>query len=76
MDNKLLNTDEAASFVGVMAATLAAWRIHRNQGLNFIKCGRRVYYRVEDLRAYLAKRTVVTEEMAGRTVVTREMTAS
>ncbi len=63
----LLTPKEAAEFLGVQEQTLAVWRISGRYGLPFYKVGRRVYYKAEDLEAWLeSRRAVHTGELADR----------
>lgn len=48
----------AAAYLGIANATLAIWRCTNRYPLPYIKVGRRVRYRKEDLDAFLASRTV------------------
>lgn len=55
----LLSAKEAASHLGVAVSTLASWRAGRRgcTGPVFVKIGRRVFYRLDDLNAFVdAKR--------------------
>lgn len=45
--------NEAAEYIGSTASTLAKYRMY-GAGPAFVKIGRRVVYRVEDLDAWLA----------------------
>lgn len=54
----LLNTPEAAAYLGVKPATLEIWRATRRYALKYIKVGGLVKYRQEDLDEFLASRTV------------------
>ncbi|ORB36283.1 helix-turn-helix transcriptional regulator [Mycobacterium persicum] len=47
----------AAPIVGVSPATLKTWR-HKGIGPPYVVIGKRVRYRVRDLEAWLAERTV------------------
>ena len=51
----LLNTDQAASYLGVTAHTLNNWR-HKGMGPRFIKTTRssrgKVFYRLRDIEAW------------------------
>lgn len=49
---------EAAEYIGVKAQTLGLWAISGKYGLPFVKVGRKVYYRRDDLDAWLRSRTV------------------
>ena len=55
---KLLTESEAADYLSVEPQTLCAWRCTRRYNLPFIKVGRLVRYRPEDVEAFLAERTV------------------
>lgn len=55
---KLLTEAEAADYLGVKPQTLCAWRCTKRYSLPYIKVGRLVRYRPEDLEAFLAERTV------------------
>jgi hypothetical protein len=48
---------EAATFLKVKPQTLALWR-HKSIGPRFIKVGKCVRYRMDDLLTYLDQRTV------------------
>ncbi len=70
IQKQLLVPEEAAAFLSVSVETLAQWRSQR-RGPPYIKLGRAVRYRADDLERYLAEHTVVplTEEMpSGRLV--------
>jgi hypothetical protein len=55
---ELLDTDEAAEFLGgVSPTTLNTWRSTKLYDLPYVKIGGRVFYRVEDLRAFMESRT-------------------
>lgn len=51
----LLETREAAKELGLSPRTLEGWR-RRGEGPNFLKFGRRVKYRPEDIEAYKVTR--------------------
>ena len=55
--DRLMTTDEAASFLAVKADTLAIWR-HRGTGPKYHKVGASVRYRKSDLEAFLEERRV------------------
>ena len=54
----LLNRVEAATFLGVSRQTLAAWASNKRVILPFVKMGRRVMYRRQDLDAFCASNLV------------------
>jgi predicted DNA-binding transcriptional regulator AlpA len=58
LDEPLLNPQQAAPELKVLAATLAAWR-NRGQGPRYVKIGKLIFYRPSDLREWVKSR--VTE---------------
>ena len=50
----MFTTKEAAQRLGLTKSTLEAWRC-RGGGPDFVKMGRSVRYRAEDLEAFLQK---------------------
>lgn len=54
---KLLTEAEAAEYLSVEPQTLCSWRCTRRYNLPFLKVGRLVRYRPEDLEAFLQERT-------------------
>ena len=55
---KLLTEAEAADYLSVEPQTLCTWRCTRRYNLPYIKVGRLVRYRPEDVEAFLESRTV------------------
>jgi hypothetical protein len=55
---QLVDEKIAADILGVTAGTLSVWRCTRRYPLPYIKVGRAVRYRLSDLEAFLASRTV------------------
>ena len=51
----MLNTDQAAYYLGLARATLEAWRT-RGGGPAFCKLGKAVRYRLTDLDAFILSR--------------------
>ena len=53
---RLLSTREAATYLRLSPRTLEGWRCGKGgvQGPPFVKYGRNVFYRIEDLRAWEA----------------------
>jgi predicted DNA-binding transcriptional regulator AlpA len=49
----LLSTQQAAQWLGIKAQTLSLWRTQR-RGPAFVKLGRAVRYRLDDLQAFLS----------------------
>lgn len=54
----LLSEREAASFLGIAPRTLSIWRSTKRYPLPFVKVGRAVRYRREELERFIAARTV------------------
>ena len=50
---RLLSRQEAADFLGVRPQTLAVWASTGRHSLRFIKVGRLVKYRLDELEAFL-----------------------
>lgn len=55
--NQSLTTPEAAQFIGIKPATLEHWRWEKC-GPRYLKLGRAVRYRLEDLNAWLEAQQV------------------
>jgi excisionase family DNA binding protein len=53
----LLTTKEVADMLGVSPGTLNVWRCTQRYPLTFIKVGRSVRYRMEDVEDFLRSRT-------------------
>lgn len=58
---RLLKPEEVAGRLGLSPATLQIWRITGRYGLPYIKAGRRIRYREEDVDDFVARRTVVPD---------------
>lgn len=56
--SELLNSEQAASYLGVATNSLAVWRATKRYPLPYIKVGRLVKYRRADLDAFIQSRTV------------------
>lgn len=53
----LLTPEQTAKRLRVRPNTLQDWRVTGRYGLKFVKTGRLVRYREEDIRAFIARRT-------------------
>lgn len=51
--NALLTEDEAAALLKVQPATLATWRVRGRPNLPFVRVGRCVRYRQQDISAFI-----------------------
>lgn len=56
-DSTLLDQSPAAAFLGLSESALQAWRTTGRYNLPFVKVGRRIKYRLGDLRQFLESRT-------------------
>src|SRR6185437_1131389 len=56
-DEMLVPTLAAAGLLGLKQQTLALWRCDRMSGLPHVQVGRRIFYRLGDLRRFIANRT-------------------
>lgn len=54
----LLTRKQAAEYLGVETETLDNWACTKRYNLKFYKVGRLAKYRIEDLDAFLIRRTV------------------
>lgn len=54
----LLTRQEAAEVLRVKPQTLAVWAVTQRYGLPYVKVGRKAMYRLSDLDAFIARRTV------------------
>lgn len=59
---KLLTTEETADLIGVKARTLEMWRFTKRYNLPYIKSGRLVRYKEEDVLAFIESRRQTMEE--------------
>jgi excisionase family DNA binding protein len=57
-EGKLLTAAEAAEILGTTVGTLACWRCTKAYDLPFVKVGALVRYRLNDLRDWIARRSV------------------
>ncbi len=55
--SQLLTPAEAAAALHVSAATLAVWRSTQRVSLKFVRIGRKILYRAEDVQAFIVERT-------------------
>jgi excisionase family DNA binding protein len=54
----LLNTEQAATYLGVTSRTLEVWRCTKRHAIPYIKVGRLVKYRKTELDHWLARQTI------------------
>ncbi len=57
----LLTPEQAAEFLGVTVGTLNVWRATRRYPLPYVKIGRKVMYRAQDLEQFAESRIVSPE---------------
>ncbi|MFA3790836.1 helix-turn-helix domain-containing protein [Aliiglaciecola sp. SL4] len=55
---ELLNRNDAADYISVKPQTLSVWATTGRYSLPFVKVGRKVFYRREDLDNFLSSRTI------------------
>ena len=55
---KLLTPEETANILGIKTQTLALWRCHGRYDLAWIKVGRLVRYREDDVAAFLSRNRI------------------
>ena len=56
--SNLISCEEAADILGVSPGTLTVWRSTRRYPLPWVKVGRLVKYRIEDVQAFITARTI------------------
>jgi hypothetical protein len=59
--SNLLTNEQAADFLGIAPNSLAVWRTTKRYSLPYVKVGRLVKYRLDDLNAFLESRTISSE---------------
>ncbi len=59
MNDKLLNTREAAELLGMRPQTLQVWRLRGNVALPVVRIGGAVRYRRTDLAKYVEEHTSI-----------------
>ena len=52
----LMTPEQVADYLGVSVETLNVWRCTKRYNLPYIKAGRLVRYRIEDVEAFVASR--------------------
>jgi predicted DNA-binding transcriptional regulator AlpA len=62
LTSALIDEIQAAELLGIKRGTLSVWRCTRRYPLPYVKVGRSVKYRIEDIERFLASRTVGTIE--------------
>jgi len=55
---ELLSRIDAAAYLGIKPQTLAVWSCNRRYGIPMVKIGRLAKYRLADLDAFIAARTI------------------
>ena len=55
--NQLLTRQEASQFLGVSKGTLEVWATTKRYNLKYVKIGRLVKYRMQDLLNFLEEQT-------------------
>jgi hypothetical protein len=55
---ELIRAEETAIRLGVTTGTLAVWRATKRYPLAYVKIGRKVRYRVEDIENFVRARTL------------------
>ena len=58
MPSGVMTPRDAAVYIGVKINTLAVWRMTNKYGLRYLKLGKAIRYRKEDLDEWLASKSV------------------
>jgi predicted site-specific integrase-resolvase len=61
---RLLSEQDTAEILGIRPQTLTNWRCTKRVPLPFVRVGRCIRYRLQDVEDFLAKNTVGTVEVA------------
>jgi len=56
MTNKLLTKEQVSEILGITVGTLAVWRTTKRYNLPYVKSGRLIRYREEDVQAFINSR--------------------
>ncbi len=57
---ELLNSRQAANYLGISVRTLEKWRFSKSQDLPYLKLGRTVRYSLSDLEKWALSRRINT----------------
>lgn len=55
---KLLNSEDAAFYLGLSKRTLETWRCKQKYSIPYVKIGNAVRYAIDDLNAYIERQEV------------------
>ncbi len=61
--NNLLEPSETADILGTTVGVLAVWRTTKRYPLSWVKIGRKVMYKPDDVQAFINARTVSPVEV-------------
>jgi len=61
----LISPTEAAQLLGIQPETLATWRSTQRYPLPYVKLGRSVRYRLEDLERFISERLIGNPDIGG-----------
>ena len=56
MAQRLLTKEEVSGILGITVGTLAVWRATKRYNLPYVKSGRLIRYREEDVQAFIDSR--------------------
>ena len=68
---KLLDPKAAAEILGVTPETLAVWRSTRRYALRYTRIGRKIFYRPQDLEAFIEIRSATGTNETTATAATK-----
>jgi len=54
--SNLMTPEQVSAYLGVSVETLNVWRCTKRYNLPYVKAGRLVRYRIEDVEAFIASR--------------------
>jgi len=55
-DEEYLDRENSANYLGVSKFTLNSWASNKKYNLPYLKLGKKTFYKIEDLNAFIEKR--------------------
>lgn len=57
LENQLTSPQETSKLLRVTVDTLGVWRCTKRYQLPYVKVGRKVFYRIDDIKKFIEQRT-------------------
>ncbi|WP_049757693.1 helix-turn-helix domain-containing protein [Magnetococcus marinus] len=55
---QLISPKQAASMLGIEVTTLSNWRVSKRYPLSYVRIGRKIMYRLQDVEQFIQSRAV------------------